>query len=267
MKATKKWADLGWRHPMWDLLRYYSSIKGPKQQPAWLNNLITTNSLLVNGSTPFAVNKEHVLLLIQYLNERKGLVDNAFKLLRTEKQSLAFCKKCKVTVGKTSTKSVDHYQSSKSLVAGVTSVAKKVVISRNLTIDPNPQRRCVWCSENGIHVTARNMDGAIPGLANPQVIWEIKEYWGKTAGGSKMSDAVYESHLMGRELRVFEDSGGFKVKHIVFVDGKSQWDDRRSDFVRFIDLLNQGFIDHLFIGKDVETEWESCLISILDGQD
>ena len=52
-----------------------------------------------------------------------------------------------------------------------------------------------------LRTLARRVDGACPGVVNPIAIWEIKEYWGKTKGGSKMSDAVYECHLVGRELR------------------------------------------------------------------
>ena len=43
----------------------------------------------------------------------------------------------------------------------------------------------------------------------------------------------------------------------VFVDGKVQWGHRQSDLRRFIDLFHQGIIDHLIIGKEVETDWET----------
>jgi hypothetical protein len=115
-----------------------------------------------------------------------------------------------------------------------------------------------------LHVTARNLDGAIPSLANPTIIWEIKEYWGKTSGGSKMSDAVYECHLVGRKLRDFEESAGISVAHIVFIDGKEQWSSRQSDLKRFVDLFHQGLIDYLFVGKDVEADWEPTLERLLD---
>jgi len=86
---------------------------------------------------------------------------------------------------------------------------------------------------------------------------------GKTLGGSKMSDAVYECHLVGVELRNFEESAKCKIAHVVFVDGKEQWAVRKSDFKRFLDLLNQGLIDHLFVGKDIETDWIPSLTQIL----
>jgi len=38
---------------------------------------------------------------------------------------------------------------------------------------------------------------------------------------------------------------------------------RKSDLYRFIDLLNQGIIDQLFIGKEVETHWEPALSEML----
>ncbi len=95
------------------------------------------------------------------------------------------------------------------------------------------------------------------------MIWEIKEYWGKTSGGSKMSDAVYECALVGRELREFEErSGASRTPHVAFVDGKNQWASRKSDLKRFIDLFHQGIVDHLLIGCDVETEWGKLLRSV-----
>ena len=78
-----------------------------------------------------------------------------------------------------------------------------------------------------------------------------------------MSDAVYECNLVGRELREFEERTGFPVVHVVFVDGREQWSYRKSDLYRFIDLLNQGIIDQLFIGKEVETHWEPALSEML----
>ena len=101
-------------------------------------------------------------------------------------------------------------------------------------------------------------------MTNPRVVWEIKEYWGKTSGGSKMSDAVYECNLVGRELREYEERSGVQVEHVVFVDGREQWHARKSDLARFVDLLNQGLIDTLIIGKDVETDWERSLDGALD---
>ena len=78
-----------------------------------------------------------------------------------------------------------------------------------------------------------------------------------------MSDAVYECNLVGREIREFELRAKTKIKHYVFVDGREQWLTRKSDLGRFIDLESQGFIDRLFVGREVETDWESELTRVL----
>jgi hypothetical protein len=78
-----------------------------------------------------------------------------------------------------------------------------------------------------------------------------------------MSDAVYECQLVGREIREYEELSGTKIAHIVFIDGKTQWLARMSDLLRFIDLEHQGLIDHLLIGKEVESEWEPLLRSLV----
>jgi hypothetical protein len=55
--------------------------------------------------------------------------------------------------------------------------------------------------------------------------------------------------------------GAPRVLHIVFIDGKEQWSHRKSDTKRFIDLFRQGIVDHLVVGREVETEWKELLRS------
>jgi hypothetical protein len=112
---------------------------------------------------------------------------------------------------------------------------------RGLTFENKPGRRCVWLVDKKRHVTTRRLDGAIPSLDSPDVIWEIKEYWGKKNGCSKMSDALYECGLVGLELRQFEERVEKPCAlHMVFLDGEDQWASRKSDLKRFIDLFHQG---------------------------
>ena len=149
------------------------------------------------------------------------------------------------------------------MTSAVAEIAIRACIKKKLAVSPAPQTRCVWCVADGLHVTARNLDGAIPALANPKLIWEVKEYWGLTKGGSKMSDALYECNLVGSELRAFEERAKIHVDHVVFLDGKNQWSSRKSDLARFIDLLHQGLIDCLFVGREVETLWKESLLKLL----
>ena len=110
-------------------------------------------------------------------------------------------------------------------------------------------------SDDYVWVSPRRLDGALPGLFNPVAIWEIKEYWGVTGGGSKMSDAIYECQLVGQELRAFEALHGVELAHYVVLDGKAQWASRRSDLRRAVDLLCMGLVDELVVGREALTDW------------
>jgi hypothetical protein len=172
-------------------------------------------------------------LFLQYLDEREENYQQAFATLRSKDEALAYCEGLKLQVKMTTTKLEGWTDSPKAMIAAVTNIAKLACEKKGVSLVENPQRRCVWLQDNNLHVSGRNLDGAIPALYRPELVWEIKEYWGGgkgKAGGSKMSDAVYECNLVGRELREFEDRTGHPhINHIVFLDGKSQWGARDSD--------------------------------------
>jgi hypothetical protein len=265
MKVNARWRKLGWRHPVWDMLRFYSVVRAQGKNIAreWRRKFEESAVLEVDDSNSFAVDKEHVRLFCKYLDQQAADLQTANAALRDEAAAIAFAKGVKSKIRIIATQSADHHQSSAATVAAVSFIAEKVCKAKGLTCDTAPQRRCVWLFDNQLHVTARNLDGAAPALLFPKVIWEIKEYWGKTKGGSTMSDAVYECHLVGRELREFEERTNTAVAHVVFVDGRVQWSHRQSDLRRFIDLFHQGIIDQLLIGTEVETDWETLLESLL----
>ncbi len=260
--SLQAWRKLGWKNSFWELLRYYCSLRGTDQKN-FLKELSSDSKESSKWWDTLGLNDEATKLIVKYCTEREKLLHAALEDLRSEEQAKAFCKKNSISWETTKTKSKDHHQSSKTLIATTTAIAEKVCKKFSETLESNPQRRCVWFINNHLHVTARNLDGAIPSLKDPYIIWEIKEYWGKTSGGSKMSDAVYECHLVGREIREYEEKTGHKIAHIVFIDGKDQWLSRKSDLARFIDLRNQGLIDYLFIGRTIETEWSSVLTSLI----
>lgn len=246
---VSEWKELGWKHPLWQLIRQYLSIRGNRQKERFLFEM----------NNVFAGKKDLNKLLLDYLTARSTQLNTALQGLRTEEQSIGFCKSIGAHFCLTRTQNKEHHQSSKSLVAAVNHIAGRVSKNFGFSLDDNPQKRCVWDLEDKLHVSTRNIYGAIPKLSNPVIIWEIKEYWGKTQGGSKMSDAVNEVQLVGLELRNYEQGISKSIKHLVFLDGKQQWNSRKSDLARFIDLFNQGLIDYLFIGKDVESEWQLYL--------
>jgi hypothetical protein len=265
MQVNAGWRKLGWRHPLWDMLRFYSVVRaqGKNIAAAWRKKFEQSAVLEVDAGNSLPVEREYVQLFCQYLDQQATDLQTANAVLRDEAAAIAYAEGVKATIRVIATQSADHHQSSAATVAAVSFLAEKVCKEKGLTCDTAPQRRCVWLADNQLHVTARNLDGAAPALLFPKVIWEIKEYWGKTKGGSKMSDAVYECHLVGRELREFEERTKASVTHVAFVDGRDQWGHRQSDLRRFIDLFHQGIIDQLLIGKEVETDWEKLLDSLL----
>ena len=262
MRNTTTWQGLGWRHDVWTLVRFYRSLRG-NEKAAWLATLTDSAGMEVEKGTMLEIEMENVVLLGAYLKVAEEAQTAALSMLRTEAKALAHCQTLGVTVSKTKTRSEDHHQSSKALVGAVSSIAGAACKKAGVKIVPNPQRRCVWSTAKHLHVSARNLDGAVPGLVNPKIVWEIKEYWGQTKGGSKMSDAVYECQLVGREVREYEAESSTRVHHLVMLDGKEQWEVRKSDLLRFIDLEYQGLIDRLFIGREVENEFEQVLPNLL----
>ena len=263
MKAETKWTNLGWRHPLWNIIRIYTPLYGRHVIKKWETDLREHKIIRFNADQSLNISTKEMDLFFVYIEERERLFSVAFNNLRSEEEALYYCNKSSFKVGQTTTKSQDHYQSSKPMVAAVSAIAEEVCTSKDTEVNSNPQARCVWHHKEGLHATVRNLDGAIQSLINPYIIWEIKEYWGKTSGGSKMSDALYECSLVGLELREYEERTNQQFIHIAFLDGKKQWESRKSDIKRFIDIMNQGLIDYLIIGKEVETDWRKILEQIL----
>ncbi|WP_413289247.1 hypothetical protein [Bdellovibrio sp. HCB337] len=258
--ATTLHTKYTYEHPFWDLVRYYASLgKKKTQQKEFLKHLESREFDDLSLRKYLSIDNQLADDLLAYIEYRTVRVQDAFELFRSEEEAMKFCSDQKFSYGLTQTKSKDHHQSSKALIAAVSNIASRVCSSKDISVETNPQERCVWLKNGVLHVSARNLDGAIPGTKDPAVVWEIKEYWGKTSGGSKMSDAVYECHLVGREIRDYEKKIGHKIFHVVFLDGKDQWRSRVSDVARFIDLESQGLIDRLVIGKMVETDWQPLL--------
>lgn len=256
------WRGLGWRSSFWELLRFYCSLRG-KEQQEFLEELSSGRKSNSRWSHLLNISDDAAELILKYSVYRAERLQRTLGSLRTEAEAKAYCETQAIQWAITKTQSQDHHQSSKTLVATVGAIASRVCESLGETFDIDPTRRCVWCTKDHLHVTARNLDGAIPAVRNPYAVWEIKEYWGKTSGGSKMSDAVYECHLVGREIREFEERAQQEIAHVVLLDGKEQWHSRKSDLARFIDLHNQGLIDHLLVGWDIESQWQSLLIRLV----
>lgn len=172
MTRIQCYSDLTWNHDFWCLLRYFRSLRivGDKRVAEWMATL-RREACLPDPTNKFPIDAHLVELLINYVQESSALLKIAMATLRAEEEALAFCKKMKFSVKSTTTRNQSHHQSSKALIAAVSGIARKACAKAGIEVDLDPQRRAIWFSHRGLHVSARNLDGAIPSLVNPSAVW------------------------------------------------------------------------------------------------
>lgn len=119
-------------------------------------------------------------------------------------------------------------------------------------------------NNNIIGASSRRYDGAYPGIINPKIVWEIKEYYYATSFGSRVADGVYETQLDGYEFRQLREQYDRDILHIFFIDAyKTWWVDGRPYLCRIIDILNSGLVDEVIVGKEVFTRWPELLSLVI----
>lgn len=107
-----------------------------------------------------------------------------------------------------------------------------------------------------VKTLSRRIDGAYPGLHDPVAIWEVKEYYGTTSFGSRVSGGVYETQLDGYELNEAERLVDHEIEHYLFVDDKrTWWGDGRSYLCRLVDAAHMGLVDEVIYGEEVLERW------------
>lgn len=123
--------------------------------------------------------------------------------------------------------------------------------------DPDPRQLTVITkNEKPSRTLARRVDGAYPSTVNPVAIWEIKEYYGTKTFGSRVADGVYETMLDGYELEEMRKSEDIDVKHYLIIDDYFTWWKCGKSYVcRIFDMLHEGFLDEVIVGKQVVTRW------------
>lgn len=120
--------------------------------------------------------------------------------------------------------------------------------------DYDPRKLACFAS-NGhpIRTFSRRLDGAFPGVLNPQAVWEIKEYYYTTTFGSRVADGVYETLLDGTEFQEMLSAENRKCYHYLFVDAKyTWWDCGKSYLCRLVDMMHMGFVDEVIFGREIE---------------
>jgi hypothetical protein len=89
--VDKRWRKLGWRHPLWDYVRFFTSLrKGTRQREEWLAKL-RDSVFEVEPGTALTIPPETMRLYLEYLDEREEKFATAFEQLRTKDEALAYC--------------------------------------------------------------------------------------------------------------------------------------------------------------------------------
>lgn len=131
-----------------------------------------------------------------------------------------------------------------------------------LGFDDDPRGLVYFLNENRniIGASSRRFDGAYPKILNPSIIWEIKEYYYATTFGSRVADGVYETQLDGYEFKEIATRTNHPIKHVFFIDAyKTWWIDGKSYLCRIIDILNNGLVDEVIVGREVFSRWPEFL--------
>jgi hypothetical protein len=134
-----------------------------------------------------------------------------------------------------------------------------MILEENLDgddVDYDPRQLTTITSSGApLRTLSRRVDGAYPSTINPQAIWEIKEYYYTTTFGSRVADGVYETLLDGMELEELYDSENIDVKHYLFIDAHyTWWECGKSYLCRMVDMMHMGYVDQIFVGRDVVDE-------------
>jgi hypothetical protein len=129
--------------------------------------------------------------------------------------------------------------------------------------DSSPRELVVVTSnEKPLRTLSRRVDGTYPSTTNPMALWEIKEYYGTTTFGSRVADGVYETMLDGYEIEELRTSENIDIKHYLIVDDYfTWWNMGKSYLCRLVDMLHEGFLDEVLIGREVLTRWPEIVKS------
>ena len=139
--------------------------------------------------------------------------------------------------------------------------------SCSLGFDDDPHSLAyIWDGNSRIiGASSRRFDGAYPSIENPELVWEIKEYYYATTFGSRVADGIYETQLDGFEFKELYERTGRKVYHVLFVDAyRTWWIQGKSYLCRLIDAMNSGVVDEVIVGREVLTRWPELLRLIIE---
>ena len=175
---------------------------------------------------------------------------------------------CKIPMNKQSgsMKKVNYFTAIINILTEL-SIRNSSLFDGSLGFDDDPRGLVYVFNENNqvVGASSRRFDGAYPSVINPEMVWEIKEYYYATTFGSRVADGVYETQLDGHEFLDIADRTNHKVTHVFFIDGyRTWWIQGKSYLCRIIDMLNSGLVDEVIFGKEVFERWPQLLSKFLE---
>lgn len=209
MRAFREFADID--YSFWSFVRFISeglgySNRGENRVKAYSFDEIATLCQMRNIEVPL----EFINAAVSYCSMRAELLNNfAEKMLMTaEEASIEFRKwqqihrvghyYCKLPMNKQKgdKKQIAFFTS---IINIITEKTIREITGRTdqLGFDDDP-RGLIYILDNNnniIGASSRRFDGALPGVENPILVWEIKEYYYATTFGSRVADGVYETQL------------------------------------------------------------------------
>lgn len=280
MRAFREFADID--YSFWSFVRFISeglgySNRGENRVKAYSFDEIAVLCQMRNIEVPL----EFINAAVSYCSMRADLLNNfAEKMLMTaEEASIEFRKwqqihrvghyYCKLPMNKQKgdKKQIAFFTG---IINIITEKTIREITGRTdqLGFDDDP-RGLIYILDNNnniIGASSRRFDGALPGVENPILVWEIKEYYYATTFGSRVADGVYETQLDGFEFKDLYDRTGRKVYHVLFIDAyHTWWNQGKSYLCRLIDAINSGVVDEVIIGAEVLTRWPELLREIICG--
>lgn len=198
--------------------------------------------------------------IVKYLNKRRDMLNDYFEpnLMNREEAKVEFDTlreriqpTCHLPYNKQK-KEKRHY----AYLTGMVNMLTEETLD-GCGFDDNPTRLSVVVDDNKpVKTFARRFDGAYPSTKDPVAVWELKEYYGTTTFGSRVADGIYETMLDGMEIEKLHEEKGIDVKHYLIIDDKyTWWGLGKSYLCRIIDILHQGYLDEVIVGRDVITRW------------
>ena len=212
-------------------------------------------------------NEEEIDEVLKYLNFRSDVCENKIKpkLMSRDKAKDIYEKVLKKTGSKRAA-SMNKQKGEKKHPAYLTNIVSLLaenVLGEDGFVDDARRLSFINNSRGIQYAFSRRFDGALPTTVNPKAVWEVKEYYGTKTFGSRVADGIYETMLDGFEINDVERICGHRVKHFLFVDDYfTWWECGRSYLCRIVDVLNSGFVDEVFFGEEIISDWEKALSSL-----